>query len=524
MSDTFKYTRGCVQVSVDSAAASYTCAEVARLWDRLDAQRSTVRAMNRAVKQSLVPARSTKGLSMPEMYEVRETYKAHLWKSWWASLDTMFDVQGRTSEDHKRSNVHKAMLVDTFRSVGLAGKLDRGLDYWIDRGEFLAFVSWASGRTLEGTADEEYDGPDVTVMDPDDFVFDSESGRDFQGCAKVVRAFATPYEIACAGVYSNFEGLDAEAKAAKGNEGFREGRVELLEYWGDFTLEDGTVLEDWVLTVAGRSRLVRFEPNPFGMCPFVYAAGHQEPVSKRGISPLYVAIPLNQASETILNLQLDALRLIINKPYLAPRGSLSGKISVKEGSIIEYDPALMPQAPVPLDFKDAIVGWDFLKYFEQKIESATGVFKYMTGSTAPSGARTATEVSSVITGQNIRLSREVDLLNFRVKVPLIRKVASLLSRFGPDGREVKVCSANGDVAFVPVSEEVRSGSYEYVIGDSSSVAERRMRMKEAIEYLWQFSSHEGVGARIKWVEVMKWTLEQLGISDPSVFINEEEAL
>ena len=158
-----------------------------------------------------------------------------------------------------------------------------------------------------------------------------------------------------------------------------EEKVEILEYWGDIELSDGTLLKNWLIVVAARREIIRFESNPFIINPFIYANIIESPQTGRGISPLRVALILNSLASTILNKQIDALALMMNPPYLAPKGCFKGQQDVRPGKIIEYDSALMPQPPVPLNFDNALHGWDFLNYFKSTIESATGIFKNMAG-------------------------------------------------------------------------------------------------------------------------------------------------
>ena len=47
----------------------------------------------------------------------------------------------------------------------------------------------------------------------------------------------------------------------------------------------------------------------------------------------------------ILDKKLDIKELQNNPPYLAPKGAMNGAKTVSPGKIIEYDAALMPQAP-----------------------------------------------------------------------------------------------------------------------------------------------------------------------------------
>ena len=595
--------------------------DIAKKWDEWDSARSSnlhaISAVEKAVYPSRKPNTAGASLNMPEIYEIRETYKAHLWKSWFTSLDTMFDVQGKTKLDQENAPKQKAALVDAFRSTDLVLKLEKGLDNWINKGEFIAFVSWSTkvkqrrkrnkqqaknislvfptsntGQKIntfgdatgennvyslfnreeikregkgydtgkfeakasadgspDGTGIEQssipisnfasqkqfvlknevvYDGPDVTIVPPESFVFNPAKKESFETCEKIYRSWATVDELQTNLLYKNLEGLEevcsdktsqnSDCKACKSNQ------IEILEFWGDVKLSDGTILKNYVVTLAGRKNIIRFEENPFILNPFIFASFLEDPETKRGYSPLYVALSLNQASETIMNLQLDALKLIINKPYLAPKGALSGKINVKEGSIIEYDPALMPREPVPLDFKDAIVGWDFLKFFESKIESTTGIFKYMSGNPSVSNQRTATEAAGLMTGQNIRLAKEIDTLNYRVKIPLIQKISDMLANFSFDIKEIKISRQNGDVDFTQIDETVRQGNYDYLIGDSNAAFERKTRLKESLGFLYEAAKLPEVAPRIRWVEVMKWAFGQMSSVDPNMFLKDDTGI
>ncbi len=117
-------------------------------WDEWDAvRRSSLDAIN-AVEKAIYPTfksnASKININMPEIYEIRETYKAHLWKSWFSSLDSMFDVQGKSQEDNANAPNQKASLINVFRQTELASKLERGVDNWINKGEFIAFINWTT--------------------------------------------------------------------------------------------------------------------------------------------------------------------------------------------------------------------------------------------------------------------------------------------------------------------------------------------------------------------------------------------
>ncbi len=168
--------------------------------------------------------------------------------------------------------------------------------------------------------------------------------------------------------------------------------------------------------------------------------------------------------------------------------------------------------PVPLDFKDAIVGWDFLRFFESKIESTTGIFKYMTGDPSVVSQRTATEASGLMASQNIRISKEIDFLNQNIKLPIIRKIAELIANFSFDISEIKITKENGDIEFVFIDESIRQGNYDYLIGDSNAAFEKKTKLKESLNFLFEVAKHPEVAPKIKWIEVMKWAFGQIWFS------------
>ena len=142
--------------------------------------------------------------------------------------------------------------------------------------------------------------------------------------------------------------------------------------------------------VAGRSKIIRFETNPYVQNPFVYGNVIDDPNTKRGISPLRIMLAIDDLNQEVMNTKLDIKKLQNNPPYLAPKGAMHGQKNVAPGKIIDYDPALMPQPPVPITFTDRD-GWEFLQFFQQMQESATGINKYLSGDIQGGNVDTATE-------------------------------------------------------------------------------------------------------------------------------------
>ena len=316
------------------------------------------------------------------------------------------------------------------------------------------------------------------------------------------------------GVVASKKNKNNDERAVEGN------KVEILEYWGDIELSDGTLLKNWLVVVAARREIIRFESNPFIINPFIHANIIESPQTGRGISPLRVALILNSLASTILNKQIDALALMMNPPYLAPKGCFKGQQDVRPGKIIEYDAALMPQAPTPLAFDKAMVGWDFLNYFKSTIESATGIFKNMAGN-IQSAERTATELNYSVSGQEARLNMILDSINRKIIVPMVEKTAEIISYFKL-GRELVSVNDRGKTDFIEIDDDVRNGNYIYRYGDRRATFERKSRLRELFEVVKSFAQIPEVEEKINWLECFKFALEQYGIENANNFLTESQ--
>ena len=548
--------------------------DITENWVKWDDSRDRIKKINEQLQEFIYLSKNPDAVSakIPEIYETKESYKAHLWRGWFNSYDSMFDIEGINRESQQFAELQKTALIETFRKIKLEQKFEQAIIKWLDTGEMIFFVGWEEitkqvrrKEEVEQPITDEFDipildeeglplstkeeqilvkdipfykGASVKMIESNSFVFDPNKKDHFDSCPKIYKSWVTYESLLENENYTVSKDAKDFFKNATSSpdkreefsdeeydeKGFKNDQIEILEYWGDIKLPDGTFLKNWFITVAGRKHVVRFESNPYIINPFVFGSFTEDPETKRGISPLYVALPLNNISDSILNLQLDALKLIINKPYLAPKGSLSGKIKVEEGKIIEYDPALMPQAPVPLDFKDALVGWDFLSYFEGKIESATGINKFMAGDSVGSDVNTATEARGLMVGASTRLSKELDYLNFQIKIPLIERIAELTANYNFDIEEIRIRDTYGKLDFVKIDETVRQGQYEYIVGDSTSRAERMQDIQELKGIVADFLQVPEVAQRVDMIKLFKHVLEQSNIKDANQFIKTEEEL
>ena len=518
-------------------------------YDYYDEQRNQQKSDNRlisnAIYNSTIPTINSWNckIQLPEIYELAQTLKSHIMQNLYSHPDGMFDVSGVDFQSQKFANKQKAMLVNTFEKMKVTEEIEKIVDSVVETGEVTLFVGWETRakktrralslqEQLENNTNASfivedkivYDNAKIKFINYEDFVFDKNGISDWDTCSKIYRTYQTLDEIKTNKSNNMLDTQKLEllkgvvAKKQGYNDKYSSRKIEVLEFWGDIELPDGEVLKNQLISVAGRKVIIRMEDNPFVINPFIHANIIECPSTGRGISPLRVALILNNISSTILNKQLDALALMMNPPYLAPKGCFRGTQDVSPGKIIEYDSALMTSVPTPLSFDKAMTGWDFLNYFKTTTESATGIFKNMAGN-LQSFERSATEINYSVSGQEARLNMILESINRKVIVPMVEKTAELISNF-KIGKESILVSDKGQTQFVDIDDNVRNSNYVYRYGDRKATFERKSKLKELFDVIQSFIQAPEVAQRINWIECFKFALEQYGVENANNFLSE----
>lgn len=512
--------------------------------DRLE-QLNDIKTLRETIYNNQIPQINgwDSKIELPDIYELAQTLKSHVSDNLYSHPDAMFDVSGSNPQAQAFANRQKAMLVNTFEQMKLEDELEKVVDAIVETGESTLFVGWETKikSTRRAQSVEEqlvapsedgfvvesrvvYDNPKVKYIKSEDFVFDKDRRDNWDSCAKIYRTYCDIDELKANKAnnllsdekIASLKGVVANKYKKETDKAVDDKRVEVLEYWGDIELSDGEILKNWLIVVAGRREVIRCEANPFILNPFIHANVIESPKTGRGISPLRVALILNNISSTILNKQIDALALMMNPPYLAPKGCFKGEQIVKPGKIIEYDAALMPTAPTALSFDKAMQGWEFLTYFKSTIESATGIFNNMSGN-LQSEQRTATELNYSVSGQATRLNMLLDAVNRKVIIPMVEKTAELISNF-KIGREMISINDRGRTMFIEIDDSIRNGNYVYRYGDRKASMERKSRMTELFSVIKSFAEVPSVANQVDWMECFKYALEQYGIENANNFL------
>lgn len=495
-------------------------------------------------------------VKMCKTYMFYQTLKAFIWRNTYANVSSMFDVSGENHDSNNNSNKQKAMLVDILEKMDYQKTCDKVIDNALLYGELISFTAWKknyqeyrrpisffenlfsedifklpkimeavkNGKNFWTDTKKIYDNPYIYPVNPADLVFDSSQVDNWDNCPKIYRCYKTPEDIAN-NKYYNLSPEDIEqiyalvSKSANQNQKAEEGvvngsTVEVLEHWGDLKLSDGTVLKNWRAVVVARKFLVEFGKNERLINPFSYGAFITDPVTKRGISPLYCVLSLANFQEDLLNRTCNLQALNENPPLLAPEGFFDeDEIDLYPGKIIEYGDNLTPTAAFQqLNFNPSIFLQD-ISFLNDLMAEVSGIFPNMIGSVETTSPKTATEINTKSQGQMTRLSMLVDTINQDYILPCVEKVAKLCADFKM-GKETIFLNKENQPELIEIDDAVRQADYKYTYSDSSQTLLKSEQADMLVSAVEKFSQLIPLNLE----EIFIWYFEQKGVDNPERFL------
>lgn len=453
-----------------------------------------------------------------KIYALNQTQQAYIWDNIYSRIDHLFDVEGVDEESSKTASLQKANLVNILSKVGIQRKLDKAIEYLGSVGEMCLFIGWKTtykqirrklsfgNNPLFATSSygifnkEVYNGVNVEAIDPMNIVWDTKVNPEeidkFDACGKIIKSFETYDSVATNKLYNLKKSELDELRKALNTKNTEEhetssdktdleidgNRVEVLNYWGNYTLEDGTVLRNWNIVVIGRKYVAQFEHNRWVINPIINCATLRDSKNKRGIPELWSIYELSKEQEKKVNLQNDAQSLNLNPPAYAPKGFFKDNIiNVEPGKQIEYDlklddPNAIIKMTFPLISNEAII-----EYYDSTASTVSGIFPNMQGQ-EEAQRTTATEINVKVQGQTTRLSKLLDAIKQNGVVPMIEKIAELDANMSM-GDSVIYSNVKGERVSQTIGDAVRFGNYEYKYTDNSGIQKKLMLNKTLTEIL-----------------------------------------
>ena len=377
-----------------------------------------------------------------------------------------------------------------------------------------------------------YDNPYTYAVDPANFVFDSTQFNDFDSCPKIYKTWKTPDYIKSNKYFEISkeiaDDLDTLIKSGSNENDISNQNaqnlkddvingttIEMLEHWGDLTLDDGTVLKNWYAVVVAGKYLVRFKKNPFIVNPFTYGNYIEDLDNHRGISPLYSVFDLANTQEDMLRRTMDLQALTENPPVFAGKGFFEqeGDIELYPGKVIEYDNSLYAKVPIEQMKFSVDVFKDDLAYLDDLMSEISGIFPNMAGA-SESDRTTATEITTKVEGQLTRLKMILDIINQNLILSSIKIIAKLKANFTFGEERIFINNENQPKNEI-ITDEIRQADYRYTYSDRSATSERFNYVDMVAQSVQMFIK---AGLQVNINEFFTWYMEQKGVENPERFL------
>ncbi len=446
-------------------------------------------------------------IRLHKIYALNQTQQAFIWDNIYSRVDHLFDVEGADEASQDTAALQKTYLVNALSKIGIQRKLDKGIEYLGAVGELCLFVSWKTvykeirrrlgfgeealfkGGAFGVFQKEVYNGVTVEAINPLNLVWDTKVDAEdvdkFDACGKIIKSFETYDTISTNKLYKLSKkdlaeirealaekNTDKDETVAEKTDVEKDGnRMEVLNYWGNYTLADGTVLRNWNIVVIGRKYLAVFEHNRWVINPIINCAVLRDDKNKRGIPELWSIYDLCKEQEKKVNLQNDAQALTLNPPCYAPENFFKeDRVKLYPGKVIKYKPELEdPNTLKKMDFP-LISNENIIQYYDQTASTVSGIFPNMQGADKQNDT-TATEIQVTVQGQTTRLSKTLDTIKQNAIVPMVEKVAELSANM-KFGDEVVYADVNGERTSQTIGDVVRQGNYEYKYTDNTGIQKK----------------------------------------------------
>jgi hypothetical protein len=498
-------------------------------------------------------------VDMCKVFMFYQVLKSFIWKNTYSNTNSMFDVSGENQEADNDSNKQKAGLVNCFEKMDYQKTMDKVIDNFLIYGELITYDGWKKkseeyrrqvrltdlvnpktekkawealrkGQFFFNSEKNIYDNPYVSYVDPENFVFDISQKDNWDDCPKIYRSFKTADDIINNKFYNVSKEVAEELKGlvkgsnlsnyvAKSMDEVVKGKtIEVLEHWGNISLEDGTILKNYHTVVVAGKHLVRFDKNRSIINPFNFGAPITDPNTQRGISPLYCTLPLAELQEDLMNRTCDMQTLQENPPIYAPEGFFEDdEIKLYPGKIIEYGDNLNPVQIKQMEFAVSVFLQD-ITFLSDLMAETSGIFPNMAGADEQK-AKTATEINTKAQGQLTRLSMLIDYINQYIIVEDVKKVAKLRADF-KQGIENILIENGTEKEMIAIDDTIRQAEYRYKYADRTATTERSNKADLTVQAMEKFAQFIPLNVQ----EIFTWYMEQKDVENPERFLQTQNTI
>jgi hypothetical protein len=342
------------------------------------------------------------------------------------------------------------------------------------------------------------DDPTMIVVDPFDFMWDPAATSIEDAAYVLHRSWLSEDQLRMkeqAGIYQGVT-KHLDEHAGKGG-GVFDGMKRLFGESEEETQarrqDRHEVIEKWTRTrltvILDRKTIIRDEPNPYwhGRIPFVMAVTQPDIDKMVGLSEVWSIEALQEASNTVRNASLDALKLTLD-PVLA---IATNDPRLKE---LEFRPGARamldnPQAIKALDIgqASAYVGGGEVDRMRSEMELMTGINASVAGS---SNEGTATEAAMNLRQGKSRIALKVSNVD-RAFAQAAEMFIQLDQQFIDAERVVRIVGDGAE--WESVSPQDIAGMYDVKPRNSSDRTLKELAREQSLNLLNTFAQFAGMG-------------------------------
>lgn len=291
---------------------------------------------------------------------------------------------------------------------------------------------------------------------------------------------------------------------------------------GDFKI-DGQEYKNYIAEIFAEKFLIRFEPNPIYICPFIIQMDEQDPVTKRGIARMKTIYDSCVMRQAYINLKQQKDFLNGNPPTMMTSEMKKelikpGETSYlwKPGAIIELDD-LSPEKvsmlkPFTFDTKGDV---DNITFITNEISDNGAVNANAMGNTT-SGSVKATDLQLAKQGQDIRTQQTLDSI-YKFTIKNIEAVAQILALFKSGVEVFKVKNKNVE-EMIAITDIIRQGQYEYRYEDRNALMNRHAKLEQAIQLIEKLSNVPEMAQKFDYEECFKTGMASIEYDNPEKFL------
>lgn len=459
-----------------------------------------------------------------------------------------FDVIPQEERDKDNAAIIKELLAFQFyKKINIYEKVARLVPQFVVYGTGISKIVWRkTEKILEIRPGVKqpivfYDDPDFIPRDIFSVYIDPRA-IDIASADYIVDKYTVNEDhlkmMAKAGIYSNVENVQdikgseidnpyvINRQVATGinvqvAEKSKRKKVELLEYWGKFDINNDGEDEDVIITVANRNTVVRIMENPFltKEKPFVLAGYEYATDELYGISPLERALPLQYVMNDLHNQILDNKSLLLKKPMLVSDGA---QVTIKQleayrkGEIIRVQGDISAIHEMPIE-DHTQTGIEGLNLVRQTIQRSTGSSDPMLGVSTP-GEQTATEIKTLVASGNSRIGNAARFFASGILAESLRKAYQYNQQFMTREKVIRIVGEEG-TKYVAVSPDQIVGNYDFNALVFTELADKETQVEQMIKFLEisMKTAPDKVDVNI----LLKRIWEGLGFKDSEKIIKQE---